>query len=634
MIELKYELDIEDILDTDNLAEIVSDEDLVTIGKAVVENTEADEDSRAEWSERNEKALDLALQVVETKSTPWQGAANVKYPLLSTAALQFASRAYPALVPGPNVVKGRVVGFDSQGIKTQKAIRIGKHMSYQLFEEMTDWEDEMDRLCMVLPILGLTFKKTYFDGVSGKNKSELIMPQDLVVDYWAKSLEEAQRVTHILEMSDNDIYERVALGMYKDVDLAPETSSSEDDERSADRAGLENALQEHPYTIYEQHTFLDLDGDGYAEPYIITVAAESEEVLRIVKRFGEDSLQTEGQKIIRIEATNYFTKFGFIPSPDGSFYDIGFGTLLGPINNTVNTLINQLLDAGTLSNMQGGFISKGIRLKGGSMRFNPGEWKTVNTTGMDLKQGIFPLPIREPSNVLYQLLSTMVTAGEKLSSVTDMMTGEIPGQNTKATVAMAAIEQGMKVFSGIYKRIHRSLKKEFRKLYDLNAQHLPDVDYFAMLDVELAAPISRSDYNVGDIDVIPYSDPNVATEAQKINKLEALQPLLAMGTIDPMEFTKRYLEATEQPNAEALLAQPQGPSMEDQLKQMEQERKKFEAESKAQIEAAKVAVQQKLADSKVSREEIQSIVDMMNVSISQEQAKQEVTETKEKKSDT
>ena len=629
MLELKYEVNLTDILDTDNVAEILNEDDLKSIGFTAVENYKKDADSRSEWEERNEKALDLALQVVEPKNTPWQGAANVKYPLLSTAALQFAARAYPALIPGPNVVKGRVNGYDFDGTKTMKSIRVSKHMSYQVFEEMEDWEEEMDKLCMTLPILGLAFKKTYYDELIGKNRSELIMPQDLVVDYWTKSLEDAQRITHVFELSQNDIYERQAVGSYMDVELVKEDSHDEDPEKT--RSGIHNTNSYGtPYTMLEMHTSIDLDGDGYEEPYVITVHLESETVVRIIKRYDEESIMLDqSDNVIRIKGDEYFTKFGFIPSPDGSFYDIGFGTLLGPINNTVNTLINQLLDAGTLSNMQGGFISKGIRLKGGTYRFSPGEWKTVNSTGMDLKQGIFPLPIREPSNVLYSLLSTMVTAGEKLSSVTDMMSGEIPGQNTKATVATLAIEQGMKVFNSIYKRIHRSLKKEFKKLYNLNAKYLADADYFNMLDLGMPAPISRHDYASGDIDIIPYSDPNIATEAQKLNKLEAIGQLLQLGTIDPMEYTRRYIEATEQPNGEALIAQPKGPDPELVLKQEESKRKQFEAQTKAQIEQAKVQIAARLAESKVSKEEIDSIVNMLSVGLDAEKAKQEVEQTKQ-----
>lgn len=638
MRELEYNYNILDILEEDNVANLLDEKDLESIGMEVVDGYNIDKDSRSEWEERNNKSLDLALQVVEPKNTPWPNAANVKYPLLSTAALQFAARAYPALIPGPNVVKGRIIGYDSDGSKTQKAIRISKHMSYQVFEEMEDWEEHMDKLCMTLPILGTVFKKTYYDPISRKNRSEVVYPMDLVVDYYARALEDTFRVTHVFSLSDNDIYERVAANMYLDVDIDMDDSSQDSvqdhDREAKERQGLEEPEEGENEArtglVLEQHTFFDLDGDGYAEPYIATVHIESKKVLRIVRRFDYNDMEMDNGRVLKINPVHYFTKFSFIPSPDGSFYDIGFGTLLGPINNTINSTLNMLLDAGALSNMGGGFISKGIRLKGGKVELGPGEWVNVNTTGDDLRKGIFPAPIREPSTVLFSLLETMVSAGERLSSVTEIMTGDIPGQNTKAHVALAAIEQGMKVFNAIYKRVHRSLKKEFRKLYALNAKYLPDIAYFQVLDADMAAPISKGDYALGDIDVIPYSDPNVATETQKVSKLEALQPLLGAGLVDPMEYTRRFLEATEQPNPDALIAQPKGPDPEIQLKQMEQERKQFEAQTKAQLEAAKVQIQDKLAEAKVSKDEIDSIVAMMNVSIDADKAKREVEQSKQK----
>ena len=627
MTELKYSVDILDILEVDNVADILNEEDLATIGGIVTSEYDDDLESRSEWEDRAESALDLALQVVEIKSTPWQGAANVKYPLLSTAAMQFAARAYPALIPGPNVVKGRTTGFDPEGLKAAKAVRIGKHMSYQIFEEMESWEEEMDRLCSTLPILGTVFKKTYHDSVLGKNKSILVLPQDLVVDYYAKNLEEAARKTHVIPLSENDIYERIAAGVYSDVDLSKDSDEGEDKEKQ--RTGLNSPSGEAPYTVLEQHRTLDLDGDGYGEPYVVTVHKDSNTVVRIVRRFDEGDITFNGENIVRIQAIEYFTKFGFLPSPDGSFYDVGFGTMLGPINETINSLTNQLLDAGTLSNMQAGFISKGIRLKGGATQFTPGEWKNVNTTGDDLRKGIFPLPIREPSTVLFQLLGTMINAGEKLSSVTDVMTGELPGQNTKATVAVQTLDQGMKVFNAIYKRTHRALKKEFRKLYALNAKYLPENDYFQIMDLgQSIAPIARSDYAEGDVSVIPYSDPNVATESQRMAKIEALNPLLQLGTIDPMEYTKRYLEVTEQPNPEALMAKPKGLSPEQQQEQAKLQLEQQKAQLEAQVKTATLAIESKLAESKISKEEIESIVALMQLGFNESAADTKVSDNK------
>jgi len=252
------------------------------------------------------------------------------------------------------------------------------------------------------------------------------------------------------------------------------------------------------------------------------------------------------------------TKFSFIPNPDGGFYDIGFGTLLGPINNTIDSSINQLLDAGTLSNLPSGFLGRGIRLKGGNYRFTPGEWKFVNSTGDDLRKGIVPLPVNAPDAVVFQLLGLMIQSGERLSSTVDSMVGENPGQNQKATTTVAVLEQGMKVFSGIYKRLYRSLKKEVKKLYRLNGMFLPEEAYFIILDPsqEQAGKIGQGDYNSGDADVIPSADPTVATEQQRLAKVQGLMELLQLGTVNPTEVTRRVLEAEEQPGIESLMQLP------------------------------------------------------------------------------
>jgi len=594
---LESKLDMNTLLFSENLAEKLDDEQLSSICQDVMSGYEADVDSRREWEDRQEEYMKLAMQVTESKTFPWKGAANVKFPLLTTAAMQFSARAYPALVPGVNLVKGKITGFDADGSKMAKADRIGRHMSYQLIEEMPGWEEDMDRLCVSIPIMGTMFKKTYYSPSTGKNCSELVYPTDLVVDYWARSLDTAQRISHRLYMTDNDIMERVRTGVFIDYDDL-EAGVQEQNVTKDELHGVSSPDSAYePHEIIEQHTYLDLDGDGYSEPYIITVHLGSEKVLRIVARFDEDGVYERDGEVFKIEPIQYFTKFGFIPNPDGSFYDVGFGQLLSPINETINTLINQLLDSGTLANRSGGFISKGIRMKGGEHSFNPFEWKFVNSTGDDLRKGIFPLPVREPSNVLFTLLGTIVESGEKMVAVTDMLLGQNPGQNQPATTSMAVIEQGLKVFTSIYKRMHRSLKEEYKKLFSLNSKYLPDDAYFRVLDEgkEAVDKIARTDYDVNTADVQPYADPIIASDTMKMIKAQALLELLPLGTLDPMEVTKRILMAQDQPNIEGLVAKPQeGPSPEQQMAEDESKREwaKIELEQeKLEVERMKVEAQ-------------------------------------------
>lgn len=578
-------MDIQAIASNVNIADQLDQDLLTKIGNEIVEGFEEDLETRQEWIDRTDEWMKLATQVVEVKSFPWPNAANVKYPLLTTAAMQFAARAYPALLPNTNLVKGLVIGKDPQGQLGEKAERVGKHMSYQLLYEMPNWEEDMDKLCLILPIIGCAFKKTYFDPLKNRNVSELVLPRDLVINYYAKSVEDAFRKTHIIELDENKVYERKAKEVFLDIDFGEPTDpdltnrTKRDSNSGLSAPQLDSAT---PYTFLECHTFLDLDEDGYAEPYIVTVHYDSKKVARIVPRFDANAVQAKGKKILSIEPIEYFTKFGFIPNPDGSLYDLGFGLLLGGVNETVNTLTNQLLDAGTLNNLQAGFLGRGIRIRGGNQRFQPGEWKSVDFTGEDIKKHIFQIPAKDPSTTLLQLLQALITSGKELASVAEIFTGKMPGQNTPATTTMATIEQGLKVFTAIYKRIYRSLGVEYQKLYRLNKINMDKEVYFTLNDMngQQGDTIYVDDYS-SEISVKPAADPNLVSETQKLAKAQGLLELLQLGTINPQVVTKRVLEAQEQVGIEELMQlPPPQPSPDQQKMQMEQQQMQQEMQMK------------------------------------------------------
>jgi chaperonin GroES len=575
-----------------NLAEKIDQETLDDIGSQVCLDFESDLNSRSEWETMYQDWMKLAIQVIEKRTYPWNDAANVKYPLLATSAMQFAARAYPTLVSGTKVVKCRVIGDDPDGMKQDRADRISEHMSYQLLEEMTNWDEDMDRACFILPIAGCVFKKIYFDPNIGHNVSELVLPKDLVVNYWAKTLADASTKTHVMYMSKNKIKEMQLGGTFLAVDLVSAVNKpSEMATQSRINEGLKEPASKTsaPLTILEQHRFWDLDDDDYEEPYIITVEYSTRKVLRITPRFEKDGVKTNGTKIIQITPEEYFLKFPFIPNPDGGFYDLGFGALLGPLNETVNSLINLLLDSGSMSNLQAGFISKGVRLKAGDTTFKPGEWKTVQTSGDDLHKGIYPLPTRDPSDVLFKLLGQVVESGQKLASVAEIFVGKMPGQNTPATTTMATIEQGMKVFTAIYKRIYRSLTKEFKRLYRLNKLYMPANEEYTVLDSLALKNIGQNDYQQDESDVRPAADPTNVSETLKLTKAQALMEMIPMGTVNPQEATKRILEAQEQPDIEKLMAvQPPGPTPDQQKAQSDIQ----VAQQKAQLDSQ--AAQQKM----------------------------------------
>jgi chaperonin GroES len=534
------------LVESKNLAEGMDEEELKELTEQVTSGFEYDLQSREHWEDNLTEWTNLALQAKVHKTWPWDGASNVKYPLLSIASMQFNARAYPSLVPATgDVVKCEVIGTDADGQKLERSKRVSKFMSYQLMNEMDGWEEDMDKLLIMLPIVGTLFKKTYYDSVLKHNVSELVLPKNVVVNYWAKGLDTAERISEIVLLNKRELKERQLSKTYLDIDLGEPTVWSEKDTN-----GFARQDETMPYQIIEQHTYFDMDDDGYAEPYVVTFERSTKKVLRIVARYDESSIYTnEDGSLQKISPIQYYTKFSFIPNPDGGFYDIGFGLLLGPLNESVNTLINQLIDAGTLSNLQGGFLGKGMKLKMGGQQWQPGEWKTVQTTADDLRKQVMPLPTKEPSNVLFELMGTLISGAKELASVAEIFVGKMPGQNTPATTTMATIEQGMKVFTAVYKRIYRSLKSEYKKIFRLNNIYLKPENYANILDEQ----VTLDDFDEKRYDICPNADPSTPTQTEKLMKAQALLELLQVpGILDPVQVVKRVLEAQEQPNIQQL----------------------------------------------------------------------------------
>ena len=498
-----------------------------------------------------------------------------------------------------NVVKCRVIGADPTGEKQNRAHRVSTHMSYQLMDQMEEWEEDMDKLLIALPIAGTCFKKTYWDASKQRNCSKLVLPKTLVVNYFCRNLDEAERITEVFMLTKRQIKERQNKKIFLDVDLGdPVVDNLDSVTTNVTKAFQLDSSEDAttPYTILEQHTYLDLDDDGYSEPYVVTVDYNTRKVLRIVPRFSSYGVQVDDKnKVISIDTIQYYTKYSFIPNPDGGFYDIGFGRLLGPLNNSANTIINQLVDAGSLSNLQSGFIGKGLRIKMGEARFQPGEWKAVNAVGDDLKKQIFPLPVREPSQVLFNLLDLLLKSGKELASVAEIFVGKMPGQNTPATTTMATIEQGMKVFTAVYKRIYRSLTSEFRKLYVLNREYMNPEEYVDVLD----QPVPQLDYYGSENDIVPGADPQAVSAQEKQAKVQALMQILQLGTIDPMYVTQQYLEAFEIPNAERAIRQPPPPQPDPKMQALQAKAAIDQQKAQSDIQIA----QQKMQMEQASKEQ-------------------------------
>jgi chaperonin GroES len=557
-----------------NIAEDLEEDELRRIGMDAKREYDTDEASRKDWLSDTQDWLDLAMQIRENKTFPWPDASNIKYPLIATASLQFNARAYPTLVPGDGkLVKTRIFGKDPGGQKAAKGDRVATYMSWQFMHDMETWDEDMDRMFMMLPVAGMVFKKTHYCPIADKVLSKLVFAENFVVDYYTHTLEEAERYSEIIHMPERLLKARQRNGDFLDKDLGPAPQPEVPIGKTAPTGGLDKST---PYKIIEQHRWEDLDDDGVMEPYIVTFHYQTGTVLRISPNFTPQDMKMDGDEVVSIKRnTEFYTKYGFIPNPDGSFYDLGFGHLLGPINEAVNTLVNQLVDSGTLHNLQSGFIGKGLKMKMGDAAIQPGEWKAVNATGDDLRKQIVPLPTKEPSTVLFQLLGMLVTSGKELASVAEIFVGKMPGQNTPATTTMASIEQGMKVFTAIYKRVYRSMAKEMKKVYKLNGMYMDPQTYSALLD----EPVGPEDFQDSSYDVCPTADPVATTQQEKLLKAQALMELLPSGLIDPMQVVIRNLQAQEQPDWEKLIpgmaetGQPQPPQQKPDPKMMEMQAK-------------------------------------------------------------
>ena len=556
---------IEELLRSPNIAEDMDSEELSSLGFRLMDEINLDLTSRLDWEERNERASKLALQVVEKKTFPWPGASNVKFPLITIAAMQYHSRAYPALISNNEVVKCKVYGKDDDGEMHKRADRISRHMTYQVMEEDEGWEENTDKTLLVQSIAGTAIKKSYFDPVRGHNVSELVLPNDFVVNYYTKSIAESPRVSHRILLSSNDLHERQIRGVFLKVEdevqpSLPNVSMLTQAKEDAQGVRQQSGDPDTPYEFFETHFWHDFDEDGYKEPYIAYIRRDTGKIYRIVARYFEDSIEYHNGEIIRIKPEQYFTKYGFVPSPDGGFYDLGFGVLLGPTNDSVNTIVNQLIDAGTMSVTGGGFLGRGVKIKGGDYTFKPHEWKRVDSTGDDLRANIFPLPIREPNGVSFQLLQLLINYGERIAGATDMMTGVSPGQNTPAETSRNVVEQGMKVFNGIYKRTWRAMKEEFQKLYRLNQLYLPSepVEFEYNNELQFVLP---DDYSMDMKLVKPAADPNVVSDSQRQMQAQAvLQLAQSSGGFNMYEVQKRYLDALKVNAIDQILPDPKGPN--------------------------------------------------------------------------
>jgi chaperonin GroES len=554
-------------MNMDNIADSLNEEQLGDIASVVYDSYEVDKESRSEWNELMKDSFELVEPNGQSKNTPWENASNVKYPLITGSCIHFNSAIISEVIKNDKVVEARLMAPDDDlHQKSNRAERISDHMSYQLLGQSDNWVRDTDKMMMTLPMVGVCYRKSFFNSIKGMPDTEMCLPSKVIVNDNIKSLESAQRVTHRLSMTTNEIVENMKKGLflkYPIDDLQGPSYSTNDEDNGENQSvpsfsvneKINDNFYDTTHEILEQHRYLDLDGDGYQEPYIVTVHKDSNKVLRIVARYDQGTFEFDEEgNFVKINPIHYFTDFHFLPSPKGTFHSYGFGSLLYNVNETINSILNQLIDAGVLSNRQCGFIGKDLRAPKGDLDFRPGEWKQViSAPGTTIAQNVYPLPIKEPSQTLYSLLIFLIDSATKITSVGDVMAGEMPPPNTPAATVMAVVEQGQKTYSAILYRVYEALKKEFKKLYEINRKYLKEEEYFPLADS--VGMVSIQDYMQPNYGIFPVADPKLSSSIQRNMQAQALLQLDRYPQINMDNVLRNYLDVLKVKNPDMYLKQ-------------------------------------------------------------------------------
>jgi hypothetical protein len=518
------EIDIEKKEPTDedfdaNLAEYIDDKELAALVTDLLADFDDDLGSRKDWMQTYVDGLELLGMKLEERMEPWPGACGVYHPLLSEALVKFQAETIMETFPAAGPVKTEIIGKETPE-KKDSAQRVQDDMNHQLTDVMVEYRPEHERMIWGLGLAGNAFKKVYYDPNLERQVSMFIPAEDIVVPYGASNLETSPRVTHVMRKTENDVKRLQYAGFYRDIDLGePNNSFDEVEKKIAEKMGF-SATSDDRYKLLEMHVDLDLPGyedldddgkpTGIALPYVVTVEKGSQEVLSIRRNWNPE----DKKKAKR----NHFVHYGYVPG--FGFYCFGLIHLVGAFAKSGTSIIRQLVDAGTLSNLPGGFKTRGLRVKGDDTPISPGEFRDVDVPSGTMRDNILPLPYKEPSQVLYSLLGTIVEEGRRFASAADMQISDMSAQSPVGTT-LAILERTLKVMSAVQARIHYSMKQELRLLKTIIADYTPEE--YAYEPEEGSRKAKKSDYAA--VDVIPVSDPNAATMAQKIVQYQAVLQL-------------------------------------------------------------------------------------------------------------
>lgn len=550
--DIEIELESEDESDDDfnaNLAEEMDEGELAELVGDLTSEFEDDVSARKDWMQTYVDGLELLGMKIEERSDPWEGACGVYHPLLSEALVKFQAETMMSTFPAAGPVKTQIIGKETPA-KIESAERVASDMNFQLTEKMTEYRPEHERMLWGLGLAGNAFKKVYYDPSLQRQISMFIPAEDIVVPYGASSIEQAERVTHVMRKTENELRRLQVAGFYRDVDLGePDNALDEVEKKIAEKMGF-RATSDDRYKVLEMHVDLDLPGyehtdedgepTGIALPYVVTLEKGSQKVLSIRRNWNpEDETHQKRQ---------HFVHYGYVPG--FGFYCFGLIHLVGAFAKSGTSLIRQLVDAGTLSNLPGGFKTRGLRIKGDDTPIAPGEFRDVDVPSGTMRDNVMPLPYKEPSQVLAALLDKIVDEGRRFAGAADMNVADMSA-NSPVGTTLAILERTLKVMSAVQARIHYSMKQEFRLLKTIIADYTPEEYSYEPADGDRKA--KKSDYDA--VDVIPVSDPNASTMAQKVVQYQAVIQLAqqAPQIYDLPELHREMIEVLGVKNAKKLI---------------------------------------------------------------------------------
>jgi hypothetical protein len=542
----------------DNLAELLPDDVLGKLGSELSENYATYKAARSDWEDSYTKGLDLLGFKYENPTQPFQGASGATHPVLAEAVTQFQAQAYKELLPATGPVNTRVIGLANRQ-KEDQSVRVKEFMNYQLMDVMKEYEPEFDQMLFYLPLSGSAFKKVYYDELLGRAVSKFVPADDILVPYTATSISDSEAVIHVIKMSENDLRKKQVAGFYVDIELQPGyNEETEVEKKERELEGVKRTRDEDIFTILEIHTDLDLEGfedkdstgeeTGIRLPYIVTLELGSREILSIRRNYAaEDPLKKKQE---------YFVHFKFLPGM--GFYGFGLIHMIGGLSRTATTALRQLLDAGTLSNLPSGFKQRGIRVRDEAQSIQPGEFRDVDAPGGNIKDAFMPLPFKEPSATLLQLMGTVVAAGQRFASIADMQVGD-GNQQAAVGTTIALLERGSRVMSAIHKRLYVAMKSEFNLLAGVFKTYLPKEYPYDVVGGQRNIMVADFDDKV---DIIPVADPNIFSQSQRISLAQTELQLAQSnpGMHNLYEAYRHMYEAIGVKNIDAILPPPVEPS--------------------------------------------------------------------------